>query len=146
MALFADMRAPWESVIVSGTVDNAIRVGEHLIPNAKAAFAEMGADEVVEQAKTILRWIEHEGARHFTKRELHQALRSRFKRVEALDAPLCLLLTHWYIGKRPELTSGGPGRKPSPTFDVNPLWASQNTHNPQNTGMGPNSEDSEYFE
>ena len=42
MALFADMSAPSESLILSGTVDNAIRIGEYLIPHAKAAFAEMG--------------------------------------------------------------------------------------------------------
>jgi hypothetical protein len=70
------------------TVERAIRIGKYLIPHAQAAFAEMGADAVVEQAKTILRWIEHQNARQFTKRDVRQALRVRFKRVEELDAPL----------------------------------------------------------
>ena len=81
----------------------------------------MGADAAVEHAKTILRWINHQNARHFTKRDVHQALRGRFKRVEELDAPLDLLCTHGYIAKRPE-ASAGPGRKPSLKFEVNPLW------------------------
>jgi replicative DNA helicase len=143
MVLMAHTSAPWEETILRATLERAIRIGKYLIPHARAAFAEMGADAVVEQAKTILRWIEHENAHHFTKRDVHQAFRGRFKRVEALDAPLDLLLTHGYIGRRQESTSGGPGRKPSPRFEVNPLWASQNTHNPQNTGLGLNSEDSE---
>ncbi|MGA2185794.1 MAG: YfjI family protein [Bryobacteraceae bacterium] len=143
MALFADRSAPWETPILRGCLASAISIGRYLIPHAKAAFAEMGADAVVEQAKTILRWIEHQNARSFTKRDVHQALRARFKRVEVLDAPLGLLLFHEYIRRLAEPTNAGPGRKPSPSFEVNPLWASQNTHNPQNTGMGPNSEDSE---
>ena len=143
MALMANTPSPWETPISPETVERAIRIGRYLIPHAQAAFAEMGADAVVEQAKTILRWIEHQNARHFTKRDVHQALRGRFKRVEELDAPLDVLVTHGYIGRRPEPTNAGPGRKPSPTFEVNPLWASQNT---QNSGTGSNCEDSEYFE
>jgi len=146
MALMANTPSPWETPISPETVERAIRIGRYLILHAQAAFAEMGADAVVEQAKTILRWIEHQNARHFTKRDVHQALRGRFKRVEELDAPLALLLSHGSISSRPEPTGTGPGRKPSPRFEVNPLGASQNTHNPQNTGMDRNSEDSEYCE
>ena len=143
MALLADTDAPWKTPIVRATVENAILIGRYLIPHARAAFAEMGADAVVEQSKTILRWIEHQNAREFTKRDLHQALRGRFKRVEELDAPLALLVNHWFIRKLPEPASAGPGRKPSPTFEVNPLWATQNTHNPQNAPADSNSEDYE---
>jgi hypothetical protein len=146
MALFADTSAPWETPIARETVEGAICIARYLIAHAKAAFAEMGADAVVEQAKTILRWIEHQNAHHFTKRDVHQALRGRFKRVEELDAPLGLLCTHGYIGRRPESANVGPGRKPSPAFEVNPRWAFRNTHNPQKTGMDRNSEDSEYCE
>src|SRR5262249_34834790 len=85
MADLAGISAPWEIPIPPETVERAIRIGRYLIPHAKAAFAEMGADAVVEQAKSILRWIEHERLVGFTKRGLHQALRGRFKRVEELD-------------------------------------------------------------
>lgn len=139
MAKFADSSDPWDVPISQETVANAVRIGRYLIPHAKAAFAAMGADAAVEHAKTILRWINHQNARHFTKRDLHQALRGRFKRVEELDAPLALLLTHGFIRRRPERSSGGPGRKQSPTFDVNPLWVPHAAPN-------GNSEDSEDFE
>src|SRR5207249_902558 len=91
MADLAGISAPWEIPIPPETVERAIRIGRYLIPHASAAFAEMGADAVVEQAKSILRWIEHQSLVRFTKRDLHQALRGRFKRVEELDAPLALL-------------------------------------------------------
>jgi hypothetical protein len=49
----------WKSPISEATVERAIVIGLYLIPHAKAAFAEMGADENIEKAKVILRWIEH---------------------------------------------------------------------------------------
>ena len=146
MALLAGTNAPWETPVSATTVEHAIWIGSYLIPHAKAAFAEMGADAIVEQAKTILRWIEHKNLPSFTKRDVHQALRGRFKRVEELDPPLTLLLEHGHIRKGPEPTTGLPGRKPSPVFEVNPLWGSQSTHSPQNSGPGPISEDSEHCE
>ena len=85
----AGVTAPWE-IPIPETVERAIRIGMYSIPHAKAAFAELGADALVEHAKAILRWIEHESLGCFTKREVHQALRGRFKRVEELDAPLAL--------------------------------------------------------
>jgi hypothetical protein len=126
MVLLAHTNAPWEVTILGTTVERAIRIGKYLIPHARAAFAEMGADAVVGQAKTILRWIEHQNAREFTKRQVHQAFRGRFKRVEELDAPLELLRTHGYIASRPTANTG-PGRKPSPKFEVNPLWLYRRT-------------------
>jgi len=137
MVLMAHTSAPWESTILGATFDRAIRIGKYFIPHARAAFAEMGADAVVGQAKTILRWIETQDAREFTKRDVHQALRGRFKRVEELDAPLEMLRAHGYIARLSE-ASAGPGRKPSPKFEVNPLWRFRSTNR--------NSEDCEYCE
>jgi len=137
MAAMTSGSAQWQTPIAQTTIKQSIQIGKYLIPHARAAFAEMGTDAVVGQANTILRCIEHQNAREFTKRDLHQALRGRFKRVEELDAPLELLCTHGYIARRQEL-SGGPGRKPSPKFEVNPLWPSRRTDR--------NCEDSEYCE
>jgi hypothetical protein len=137
MVAQAHTSAPWDSTILGATFERAIRIGEYLIPHARAAFAAMGADAVVGHAKTILRWIELQNAGEFTKRDVHQGLRGRFKRVEELDAPLDLLRTHGYIASRPA-ASTGPGRKPSPRFEVNPLWLSRSA--------ARNSEDCEHCE
>ena len=146
MARSVEARASWEIPISRETVENAIRVCRYLIPHAKAAFAEMGADEVVDQAKVILRWIEQNNVSHVTKRDLHQALRGTFKRVEELERPLVLLVDHEFIRKQPEASSGGPGRRPSPTYEVNPIWASQNSQNTQNPARSQRSEDCENSE
>jgi hypothetical protein len=112
---------PWEIPIQQQTAEQAITVAKYLIPHARAAYAEMGTDPVVEDAKCILRWLEEKGIETFTKRNLHQELRGRFERVQKLDPLLALLIEHGFIRERTGDQHSRPGRKPSPTFDVNPL-------------------------
>jgi hypothetical protein len=82
----------------------------------------MGGDPVVENARYILRWLEETRPENFTRRKLHQEMRGRFKHVQALEPPLALLIEHGFIRERTDDKHPGPGRKPSATFDVNPLW------------------------
>ena len=44
-----------------------------------------------------------------------------------------MLVAHGYIRERPSPERPGPGRKPSPTYDVNPLWGPTRSHNSQNS-------------
>jgi hypothetical protein len=126
MAAHAASPAPWDHPISRETVNHAIQIGKYLILHAKAAFAEMGADVFVDQAKKILRWVEKNALGSFTKRDVHQALRGTFKRVEELEQPLALLASHGFIRKQEDVSSAGAGRKPSPVYEVNPKWASWN--------------------
>jgi hypothetical protein len=80
----------------------------------------MGADEVMEKAKAILRWIEHNRLDSFTRRGVHQEMRGTFKRVMETDSPLAILVERGFIGKRSESPNYDAGRPASPTFDVNP--------------------------
>jgi hypothetical protein len=128
MVEHADTSAPWERLIRQDSVECAIDLGHYLIQHARAAYAEMGADPVIADAKHILAWIRRTEHRHFTKREAFEGTKGRFKRVEAMEPGLKLLIEHgfirpWDAGERP-----GPGRKPSPTYDVHPY-----THNSQNS-------------
>ena len=88
MAALAGSASPWDIPIALETIENAISLGKYFIPHAKAAFAEMGADPVVIQAKAILRWLDHDNVSSFTKREIQQAMRTKFKRAESLNNPL----------------------------------------------------------
>ena len=111
----------------------AVRIAEaFLVPHALAAFGEMGADPAVEEARYVLRWVERRGRDAFTVRELHQDAKGRFKKVRDLDRPLALLVEHGYLRRHEAEERPGPGRKPSTTFDVNPLWHPHNPRNPQN--------------
>jgi hypothetical protein len=139
LAAHATDAAPWEEPISKHTVESAIDLGRYFTAHAKLAFAEMGADPQVEEAKALLRWIKAKGLTGFTKRELFEGIKGRFKRVEALEGPLGLLVEHGYVRERDAEDHPGPGRKPSPTYDVNPLWASHNSPNSQNPVPAPES-------
>jgi hypothetical protein len=80
----------------------------------------------------------------FTKRDLFQVVKGRFKTAERLGRALSILEEHGHIRARFEPARPGPGRKPSPTFDVNPLWRADRTRTsdrnsssrPQSVGGG----------
>ena len=112
-------------------INRAIAIGDYLIPHAKAAFALMGSDPAVSDAQYLIRHITAKGLTEFTRRDLFNETRSRFKKVANMDPALDLLVDHGYIWEREAVPREGPGRKPSPTFDVNPLLDPQNPHNTQ---------------
>ena len=130
MAERAGAAAPWENPISEKTFARAVLISEYLIPHAQAAYAQMGADPAVDDAKHILSWIKTKAVLSFSKRDLFEGTKGRFKRVEALEAPLRVLVQHEFIREKPAGDRPGPGRKPSPTYEVNP--ASHNSHNSQN--------------
>jgi len=123
----------------------ALEIAHWARAHALAAFSAMGADPAVSSAEVILHWIKRERLQDFSQRDAFNALRSRFRRADELDAPLLLLVDHGFIRLRAEEPRTGPGRKRSPVFDVNP--STHNTHNTQNTqngGSGANSAYSAY--
>ncbi|MBI3770341.1 MAG: DUF3987 domain-containing protein [Deltaproteobacteria bacterium] len=112
--------APWESPIGRRTMRRAINLGRYYLAHARAAFAEMGADPEVENARHVLSWIERAGIESFTKRDAFQATKGRFKRVSALEPVLQILVEHGYIRAQAPRTHTGPGRPASQRYDVNP--------------------------
>jgi replicative DNA helicase len=134
---------PWDEEIDADTLDRALQIGRYLIPHAKAAFAEMGTDPTVEDAKHILRWIERKGSEYFSKREAFEGTKGRFGKVSGLEPALDVLVAHGFIREKKPQERSGPGRKPSPRYEVNPLFLnqstldlqSQNSHYSQNSPM-----------
>ncbi len=144
LASLVDGPAPWEVPIPLKTMQGAIRVGRYLTVHARAALAKMGVDPMVEHSKLILTWGKKREFQKFSRRDLWQDLRSRFDKVDDLDAPLALLIEHRYIHKDAPPARPGSGQKPSPTFSFNPTLAAQNPQNTQNRPQSPNSVDSVY--
>jgi replicative DNA helicase len=136
---------PWPKFVSPETMSHAIAIGRYLIPHAKAAYAEMGADPQVENAKRVLRWIVRTQQTSFSKRDAHQAHKTRFKKVSEIESPLELLEAHGYVREREIDGERRRGRKSSQTFDVNPFLFSNshNPHNSQNYQANYSSEDSE---
>jgi len=76
----------------------------------------------------VYRWLERTRPEAFTRREAHMGLsRSRFPKAGDLDAPLALLEDHGCIRRMPEPERTGPGRRPSPTYEVHPDLATETT-------------------
>jgi replicative DNA helicase len=130
--------------ITRAQVERGIKIGRYLIPHARAAYGEMGGDPVVSEASYILAWIQNQGNQSFTKRDAFLAMRGRFKKVVAMEPALSLLTDHFFIRALPEDPNRGAGRKPSPTYEVNPALCAQNSHNAQNSILEAFGTDSAY--
>lgn len=109
---------PWQPPVTVETMAAAIEIGDYLIAHAQTAFGLMGADPVVEDARHVRRWLQVQDVATISKRDLHQGVRSRFPRVDAMDSVLALLLNHGYLREQPSDAAGRPGRKPSPIYEV----------------------------
>jgi replicative DNA helicase len=132
MAVNADHHGPWNVPISVATMEHAIDIGRYLIDHARAAFAQMGADPMIEQAKYVLSWLRHKGSQEVSRREIFEGTKGRLSKVDNLLGPMSLLVAHGYLRERPGVGHAGPGRKPSPTYDVNPAVHSRDSHNSQN--------------
>jgi hypothetical protein len=117
-----DCNGHWPAEVTADTMKRAIKIAEYLIPHAQAAYAEMGADSKVEDAKFLLRWIEKSDKDEFTKRDAHQGTKGRFKQVSMIEPALKILEDHGYI-RAVEYTppAGKVKRRPSEKYFVNPL-------------------------
>jgi hypothetical protein len=133
LAAHATEAAPWAGAVDAATMAAAITLGEWLTEHAKVAFAVMGADPAVEEARHLLRWLGKEPRETFTKREAFEGTKGRFKRVEAMEPALRVLLECGYVREQelPE-TASRPGRRPSPVYEVNPWTYSHNSQYSQN--------------
>lgn len=135
MAEHAGEQLPWASPITATTMQQAIRIGKYLVPHAKAAFAQMAADPVLEDAKFVWRWIERKAVTNFTEREVFEGTKGHFRKVNNLRPALGVLVEHGFLRQRAQQEKTGPGRRPSPTYDVNPLACSHNPHASQSSEL-----------
>ncbi|MBL8796320.1 MAG: DUF3987 domain-containing protein [Planctomycetia bacterium] len=132
MAEHVAAKEPWAVPVSEATMEHAITIGEYLIPHARAAYAQMGADPVIEEAKFVLRWLQRKQLTTVTEREVFEGTKGRFKRVEHLRPALGVLVNHGYLHQQAAPARTGAGRRPSPAYQVNPACYSHNSHNSQN--------------
>jgi hypothetical protein len=116
---------------------SAIRLGDYFAAHAGVAFAMMGADPRIEDARHVWATIEHRQVDQISLRDLQQRVRRRFS-VDALKEVLGVLVEMGYLRPAPDRPTRGPGRPPSPVFYVNPL---ARPHIPHNSSPGGNCED-----
>jgi hypothetical protein len=138
--------------IGGATIRAAVEVARYLVPHAEAVLNMMQAKEASgdDDARYVLRWIERHSRREFTKRDAQQHGKRRFPKADDIDPALAELTRRGYIRLRPSEATG-PGRPPSPSYEVNPAAfvnadpekRSHNSHNSPPRPEVPNSENIE---
>lgn len=116
--------SPFEK-IDDGTLDSAITIAKYLIPHAENIhiMMEAGDKKADSDARYILRWIERNGFSEFTKTQAQHDGKRRFPKITDIDPALSVLCQRGYIRLIPSNDPNkGPGRPPSPTYEVNPKF------------------------
>jgi hypothetical protein len=125
------------------SVDRAAQLVRYFKSHARKVYAAVDADPRTADARRVLCLIEQDGLKRFSKRHAHHALGGRFKTAEELNAPLSILCNNGFIRPVPPPERPGPGRKPGPVYDVNPLlWASTESTESTESPLRHNSVDS----
>lgn len=93
----------------------------YLVDQQRAAFQLVGADPVLVHARRLVGWIKRQQLPRLTRRDAFNVCRNQsIRKVEDVDPILEVLIEAAYIRPAPQ-PPPGPGRPPSPAFDVNPL-------------------------
>lgn len=99
--------------------------------HARKLHACIDSDPKAPGVKKVLRWMQTTGVNRFQKRDAFEHTKGTLKNVEALDGVLAVLEKHNFIRPQGGQERPGPGRKPSPWWEVNPRLSaySANTAN-----------------
>jgi len=116
--------------IDAATMDGAIRIARYLIPHARVAFDQMGADVHRDDAREVLEWLRRKDLGSFTRRQALRDLQGRFPNVATLKPTLELLADHGWI--RDVERSASPGR-PSIAYEVTPYLHTPKTKETERT-------------
>jgi isoaspartyl peptidase/L-asparaginase-like protein (Ntn-hydrolase superfamily) len=108
-------------VIESRTISASVEIARYLISHAEHMLDKMSASENTTDADAgyVLRWIKRHGKTVFTKSEAQHHGKRRFPKAEDIDSALAELSRRGFVRLRPTV-SNGPGRPPSPVYEVNP--------------------------
>lgn len=106
--------------IQTGTVENAIRIGNYAFHHALYAYSILGADETVEKALHVVTKLRKLSVTSISRSDLYQKCRGRFFRdAKEMEPALNLLEQHGYIWLDVPAYSG-VGRPSVGTIYVNP--------------------------
>lgn len=116
---------PWNVPIGLSVIESAIGIARWSVFHAEAVIGLMtGAGGGLDDAGYVLRWIRESERTEFSRRDVHVHARSRFDgEREKLDDALELLVDRGWIRHLSPIERSGPGQKPSPRFEVNPVIA-----------------------
>ena len=99
-------------------MQSAIVIGEYFLEHAKVAYQMMGADEVAEQCKYILRQWQKSPTDTVSLRDIMRLCR-KLKTSEAAMIPINRLCEYGYL-REIQTDYSGMGRPQSKLWEVNP--------------------------
>jgi hypothetical protein len=105
------------------TMIRALRIGDYLTGHALAAFAAMGADPAIEDARYVLAWLRRTQRTTLSRRDVQRAMPTKFPKAENVEPALNVLLDRGYLRScaDPRHREGrGPGRPAGAEYDVHP--------------------------
>nr|WP_228046884.1 YfjI family protein [Saccharopolyspora sp. HNM0983] len=111
-----------EHAITGETFAAARRIGEYFLAHALATYDHMGTDATLDDARTLLDWIERTRPTCFTRRDVLNAHRRRFGTAAAIDPALSVLEDRGHLIRVDPPARSGPGRKPSATYWPHPCY------------------------
>jgi hypothetical protein len=99
------------------TMKGAIEIGRFAISHALAAFDSAGGDTDLASARVIEAWLGRCGKHEVTRREIHQALRGRFRKAVEIAGALALLEQYGYLRS---VDRGAKIGRPSRCYAIHP--------------------------
>ena len=118
------------------SMSRAVHLIDYFKGHLRKVYVLIDADPRISRARKVIRWIMAEPRRQFTKRDVYQGTKGSFHRVEELDPILGLLESLGCIRQSETGNRPGPGRKPSPTYEVHPQLHDHYSHNSHNPDAG----------
>lgn len=113
--------AAWRYPVRESIVSKAMQLGDYYARCALAAYADMQADPLMEDAGYLLTVLERLGASRVSQRDIMTAAsRDRFRKMGDLARPLEILEQHGFIYRLPKETNDGPGRPKSQQWELHP--------------------------
>ena len=107
---------PWTKEINFTTMDKALELVSIFSSHALIAFDMMGADESLEKARKVWRWIERCREKSFKKQDCFEALKGTFHKVIYMEDALKVLEERNYVQEIRKKTRG----RPAINYNVNP--------------------------
>lgn len=110
---------PQNQPIQADTMRSVLTLANLLAEHARAAFCLMGADDAIECAKTILKWITDEHLESFTARGCLDKVKGKWPKMTLVNPGLTVLEERGFIFpcEREQIGRGRPSR----LYSVNPL-------------------------
>ena len=120
--------------ISAATLTQAVRIGTYFAEHARAALGLLGESDTGD-ASYLLDYLARKDITEFTIRSLQAELpRGRFATAEDVSTAVAVLDDHGYVRARPQPERQGPGRHPSPGYDVHPQVTTESTQSTEPGG------------